>query len=134
MRFIALVLILLSFNALADTTYVGKQPRRNTDCFLHIKNTYYVGEVETAANFRADVLIEFRDFAHGGGRSEELDFTVSATNSNDLLSGLGENGKDTINLFITPGSIGLSSPTKYAARFLHGSHFDSVQCLNLVIR
>ncbi|MFP5457666.1 MAG: hypothetical protein ACLGG7_02935 [Bacteriovoracia bacterium] len=134
MRLIATALLLLSFSALADATFVGKQRGRNTDCFLYVKQTYFAGNVEDPANFRADVLVEFRDYSHGGGRSEELDFTVAPGARADLLTGTGLNGRDTINLFVNPGTRGLSSPKDYAVRFIHGSHFDSVQCFNLIAR
>lgn len=134
MRFIALALMVISLNALAQTSYVGKQRGSNTDCFLHINNTYYLGDIETAANFRADVVLEFQDGAHGGGHNEELDFTIAPTSRNDVLSGLGLNGKDQANIFIKPGSTALTLPLNYAVKFLHGTHFHSAQCLNLKLQ
>jgi hypothetical protein len=134
MRFLAFALMLLSFNSFAQTTYIGNQRGSNSACFLHIKNTYYIDQIETAANFRADIVLEFQDGAHGGGHNEELDFTIAPTNRNDVLSGTGLNGKDQANIFVTPRSSGLSLPLNYAVKFLHGSHFHSTQCLNLKLQ
>jgi len=94
-----------------------------------IQRTYFIDEVETAANFRADVVIEFQERAHGRNSTETMDFTLAPAARPNTFSGTA--GRDTLNVVVAPATQGLEAAQSYAVRYMHGNHFDSAQCLNL---
>ena len=62
---------------------------------------------------------------------EELFFTIKPGARPHLLSGLGENQKDQINVLTKAGTNDLDDLESYAVKWLHGNHFHSAQCVNL---
>jgi hypothetical protein len=132
MKFLTLALIsLLSTSVFANTIFTGKQSRGNHTCTLEVLHTYSTDPSNEQATEMADVRITFIDGGHGSTEREELDFSISLNPANNILSSTGANGRDTLQIEITAGTRGFAAPIRYGARFLHGTHFHSVQCLNL---
>lgn len=122
---------LLSANAVAHTAYIGSLKATGEPCVLEIEQTYYENNSETPENFRADIVIGLDahdDHLKGAG---EVAFTIKPSGKPQVLSGVGENQKDLINVLTAVGSNGLESPVSYAVKLSHGGHFDTAQCLNL---
>lgn len=132
MKFLTLALIsLLSTSVFANTLFTGKQSRGNHTCTLEVLHTYSTDPNNEQATEMADVRVTFIDGGHGSTEREELDFTISLNPTGNILSSTGANGRDLLQVEITSGTRGFAAPVRYGARFLHGTHFHSVQCLNL---
>jgi hypothetical protein len=125
------IILLASFTASANTIFTGKQSRGNHTCTLEVLHTYSTDPSNEQATEMADVRITFIDGGHGSTEREELDFTISLNPTGNILSSTGANGRDLLQVEITSGTRGFAAPVKYGARFVHGNHMHSVQCLNL---
>lgn len=117
---------IFSFSVFANTLFTGNQPRTNHTCTLEVLHTYSIDESELS-----DVRVNFVDGGHGASRPIELDFTVALNVEGTILSSTGANGRDTLQVEIANGSTGFASPIRYGVRFVHGTHFHSVQCQSL---
>jgi hypothetical protein len=127
--FVATLITALSVQA--HTEYAGKVKGTNLDCALHIDQTYFVNGEETPANFRADVTVVLQDDHHGASHGLELAFTIAPGANPSVLTGLGTNQRDQVNVFQKAGSLGVEDLQSYAAKWIHINHFHSAQCLNL---
>jgi hypothetical protein len=116
-----LLSLLVSTSVYAQTEFVGQISGHNTECSLII-NQMNAGS--------ADITVIFSD-DHKAAKGESLNFTITPS-SNILWAGVGANGKDRVQVRLAPGAE-LTSPSSYAVRWLHGSHFHNIQCLNLQI-
>jgi len=114
-----LLTLLFSTSLYAQTEFVGKIAGHNSECSLILNN------VEANA---ADITVIFSD-DHKSAQSESLTFKIIP--STDVLwAGVGANGRDRVQVRLNPGSA-ITTPASYAVRWLHGSHFHNIQCLNL---
>jgi hypothetical protein len=120
-----------SISAYAHTEYAGKVKGTNLDCGLHIEQTYFLNGEETPANFRADVTVVLQDDHHGASHGLELAFTIAPGANPLVLTGLGSNKKDQVNVNQKAGSFGVDDLQSYAVKWIHINHFHSAQCLNL---
>ena len=127
-KLMTLALALSASCAFADT-FVGTQARINTECKLIVQRTYFMNEVESAANFRADVTVEFWEKGHGANHLETLDFTLAPSARANELTGTAQ--RDTLIVALTPASTHLEAPVSYGVRYLHGNHMHSAQCQRL---
>ena len=126
--------LLMSVNAFARIEYVGTIKGSSTPCALEIEQTYFENNIETPENFRADIAVslEASDDNHINDKSgNEFHFTVKPSGKPQILSGLGSNQQDSVNVLTSPGSVGLQAPVAFAIKWLHGNHFHTAQCLNL---
>lgn len=128
MKALALIFSLYSLNAFA-AQYTGTIKGTNTSCQLVIENVYYDGAEENA-NLRINVEVSFPD-GHHHDEIEQHQITLAPSQLKNVYAGLGTNGQDKLN-------VGSSSTTEflpqmYSFRWLHGSHFHNLQCLNLVL-
>jgi hypothetical protein len=118
MKFLLLSL-LFSTSLYAQTEFVGKIAGHNSECSLILNKV----EGNTA-----DITVIFSD-DHKSTLSEQLTFKI--IQSTDVLwAGVGANGRDRVQVRLNPGSA-ITAPVSYAVRWLHGSHFHNIQCLNL---
>lgn len=134
--FFVLGTLLVSTSAMAHIEYVGTLKGSNTPCVLEVEQTYFENNIETAENFRADVAVslEAADDEHIHGQDKhgnEFNFTIKPSGKPQLLSGVGSNQQDLLNVLVTPGSKNLEAPVAFAIKYLHGNHFHTAQCLNL---
>jgi len=132
--FLILGTLLVSTTAMAHVEYVGTLKGSNTPCVLEVEQTYFENNTEAAENFRADVAVslEAADDEHGHDKhGNEFNFTIKPSGKPQLLSGIGSNQQDLLNVLIAPGSAGLEAPVAFAIKYLHGNHFHTAQCLNL---
>lgn len=132
--FLVLSTLLVSTTAMAHVEYAGLLKGSNTPCVLEVEQTYFENNIETAENFRADVAVslEAADDDHNHDKhGNEFNFTIKPSGKPQLLSGIGSNQQDLLNVLIAPGSSGLESPVAFAIKYLHGNHFHTAQCLNL---
>ena len=134
MKIVLLVLgtLLVSTNVMAHVEYVGTLKGSNTPCVFEIEQTYFENNTETAEHFRADVAVslEAADDDHDK-HGNEFNFTIKPSGRPQLLSGVGSNQQDLLNVLTAPGSTGLEAPVAFAIKYLHGNHFHTAQCLNL---
>lgn len=126
MKVFALILSLYSFNSFA-ALYSGVVKGKNQNCQLKIENTYYDG-TEERQNLRINVEISFPD-DHHADELEIFQITLQPTPVVNVYSGMALNGQDKLN-------VGSSSnnefiPQMFSFRWIHGSHFHNIQCLNL---
>ena len=136
MKKILLVLssLFMSVNAFAYTEYVGTIKGSNTPCVLEIEQIYFENNIEAPENFRADIAVslEASDDNHINDKhGNEFHFTVKPSGKPQILSGLGSNQQDSVNVLTSVGSTGLQAPVAFAIKWLHGNHFHTAQCLNL---
>jgi len=132
MKLTTLALVsLLSTSVFGNTIFTGKQSRGNHTCTLEVLHTYSTDPSNELATEMADVRINFIDGGHGSAEAEELEFSVALNTTGNILSATGANGRDILQVEIASGTRGFAAPVRYGARFLHGTHFHSVQCLNL---
>lgn len=129
--FIFALLTIFSLSTYASTLFTGEQARTNHTCTLEVLHTYSTDPANELATEMSDVRVSFVDGGHGASRPVELDFTVALNTAGNTLSSTGANGRDILQVEITNGTRGFAAPVRYGARFLHGAHFHSVQCLNL---
>ena len=129
---IALCALLLSHSLMAHTVFVGTLKGTNHPCSLEVEQFYYENNVESPENFRADVAINLKDGHNHFNHSELLTFSIKPSGKPQVLSGVGANQKDLINVLTASGSMGLDSPVSFAVKWLHGNHYHTDQCLNLV--
>ncbi len=130
-KLVSSIILLASFTASANTLFTGKQSRGDHTCTLEVLHTYSTDPSNELATEMADVRITFIDGGHGSSETEELDFSIALNPNGNILSATGPNGRDILQVEITPGTRGFAAPVRYGARFLHGTHMHSVQCLNL---
>jgi hypothetical protein len=131
MKIVAIISILFAFAAQAQT-FQGNLRNSQNPCFLEVVQTYFENNNETAENFKADVILKFKDSHHHvAGNWEELHFTVATAVDSANLTGLGSNNRDQVNIFRTQRSASIGDITGYAARWWHINHFHSAQCQNL---
>ena len=132
---IALASLVLSANAFAHTTFIGTVKGTGVPCSLEIEQTYFENNIETPANFRAEIavsLVDGDDHGHGeGNHDDHFDFTISPSGKPNMFSGVAANKTDLINILVAPGTPGLSAPTAFSMKWLHGNHYHTAQCLNL---
>jgi hypothetical protein len=126
-------LILVSSTVFAHTEFVGNIKGTTDICSIEVEQTYFEGNIETAENFRADVVVSLADDGHGDHLDGDVfSFTLKASSKPNMLSAVGANGHDLLNVLVAAGSQGLENPTAFAIKWLHGNHFHTAQCLNLV--
>lgn len=124
-------LILLSFfteMAFAHALFRGNLKGTDLPCSIEIEEVYYLNNIETPANLRVDVIASLED-DHDHG--DDFFFTLKPTGRADLFSGLGDNGRDQLNLIINNGIPDFSDLNLYALKWWHINHFHSAQCVNL---
>ena len=129
---IALCVLSISQTLQAHTVFVGTLKGSNHTCSLEIEQTYYENNIETSENFRAEVAVNLEDGHNHFNQCDLLTFSLKPSGKPQILSGVGANQKDLINVLTTVGSIGLESPVSFAVKWLHGNHYHTDQCLNLV--
>lgn len=128
----SLIFLSISTTAFAHTAFVGTVKGTGAVCVIEIEQTYYENNIETPENFRADVAVSLDDGDDHLKDEGELTFTIKPSGKPQILSGVGENQKDLINVLTSVGSTGLEAPVSFALKWLHGTHFHTAQCLNLV--
>lgn len=128
MKAIALIFSLYSLNAFA-TQYTGTIKGTNESCYLTIENSYYDG-AEDKKNLRINVEVSFPD-DHHHDEMEQFQITLAPAQLANIYAGLGVNGQDKLN--VGSSSVTEFIPQMYSFRWLHGSHFHNLQCLNLVL-
>lgn len=124
-------LLVFSNLAFAHSEFVGTIKGSSRPCSLHIEQIYYAHNVEKPENLRADVVASLENDEHHITQGEEFMFTIKPQSRANLLSGIGANGKDQINVLTRAGTAALDVVDAYAVKWLHGSHFHSAQCVNL---
>jgi hypothetical protein len=129
MRLWITFLALFAVNAHAETVFVGKVKNTEIPCSLRIVHTYYLNQIETPENFRADVVAEIED-DHKENHGTEIVLTVAPLKAG-VMSGVGANGKDQMNVFVPNDASDLSAPTAYAVKWWHINHYHGAQCLGL---
>lgn len=128
----ALIFVSFSATAFAHTAFVGTVKGTGEACVLEVEETYYENNIETPENFRADVAVSLDDGDDHLKHEGELTFTIMPSGKPQILSGVGENQKDLINVLTAVGSTGLEAPVSFSIKWLHGTHYHTAQCLNLV--
>lgn len=136
MRKLAFIMTVLfwGFNAFAHEAFVGTLKGSGEPCTLEIEEIYFENQIETPENFRAVVAVglheeeEFNKDDH----EHELLFVLKPSGKPNILSGVGDNQKDLLNVLVANGSMGLEAPVSFAIKWLHGNHYHTAQCLNLV--
>lgn len=128
MKFFFLLISLSTF-ANAQTEFKGTLKGSSLPCSLNIQQVYYANNVQRPENLRLDVVAVVEDEHHLIAHGEELFFTVGPGARQDILSGVGSNGKDQINIIRKTPS--LESIDSYAVKWLHTNHFHSAQCVGL---
>ena len=128
----SLIFLSISTTAFAHTAFVGTVKGTGAVCVIEIEQTYYENNIETPENFRADVAVSLDDGDDHLKHEGELTFAIKPSGKPQILSGVGENQKDLINVLTSVGSTGLEAPVSFALKWLHGTHFHTAQCLNLV--
>lgn len=130
---------LLSFlfftsTAFAHSTFTGSVKGTGEVCVLEIEQTYYENNTENPIDFRAEIAVNLNDGDHGNhdDHGEELTFIVKPSLNPQILSGVGANQKDLVNVLTSVGSNGIDMPLSFSVKWLHGSHYHTAQCLNLV--
>ena len=128
---IFLSMLFISNVALAHSEFVGTLKGTNLPCSVHIEQIYYVDNIEKPENLRADIVASLQDDHHLGAHGEEFLFTVQPSARADVLSGMGSNQKDQINVLRKAGSSALDVLESFAVKWWHVNHFHSAQCKNL---
>lgn len=132
MKNLAVILGLISFNVFAHEHLVGTIKGSNLPCSLEIEQIYYLNNVETKENLRADVVVSLEDEHHNHkavAHGDEFLFTIAPSANPLMLTGKGSNNKDQVNVFTKDGS--LKTISSFAVKWLHTNHFHSAQCVNL---
>lgn len=120
--------LFFSTTVLAHSSFVGTIKNSGAPCSIEVEQSYYENNIETPENFRADVVVSLSD----GDDNVNNRFTIKPSGKPQILSGVGENQKDLVNVLTSVGSTGLETPVSFALKWLHGSHYHTAQCLNLV--
>lgn len=130
---LAFALIFFSSLAIAHghKEFKGNLKGTSLPCTLHIEQIYYIDNIETPENLRADIEVILENDHHHSEHGEEFIFTIAPTNHSNIFSGLGDNQKDQINLIVKDNSVELSDPNFFAVKWWHINHFHSAQCVNL---
>lgn len=138
MKFV-LAFLFISANAFAHThmSFEGNLKNSAAPCTLHIEDIYYINNIETSENLRADVFVSLTD-DHGHHHklnilhSDEFNFTVKKGSRDHLFVGIAQNQKDQINILEKNNSTGLLEELDfYAIKWWHVNHYHSAQCVNL---
>ncbi len=126
-----IVLLLFSSLALAQIEFKGNIKGTAKPCSLLVQQVYYMNNIETAENLRADVMVSLEDDDQHISREQDFFFTIKAAGRPSLFSGVASNQKDQLNVMSTAGSVGLAALDFYAIKWWHLNHFHSAQCVNL---
>lgn len=124
-----LALLVFTNVAFAHTEFRGNLKGNSLPCSLIVQQVYYAGNVERPENLRLDVLATILGDDHHIAHGEEFFFTVMPVDRPNLLSGIGQNQRDQINVMTATNS--LDSINAFAVKWWHVNHFHSAQCVNL---
>ncbi len=124
-------LLIFSNLAFARTEFIGNIKGTSQPCSLHIEQVYYIDNIETPENLRADVMASLENDHHQISHGEEFFFTIKPASRPNLFSGSADNQKDQLNVITKAGSLGLEIVDSYAVKWWHVNHFHSAQCVNL---
>lgn len=110
----------------------GRDAITQEECLLFVTDVGYTGAEETADQFYAVVQTSY---SHNQDHPQVITVKAKAQKP-DILTGLGENGQDQIALFLpaqVAGHIDLRNVNSFNLRWLHGNHFHTSRCINLVV-
>ncbi|GEM_PF-3489639 len=72
--------------------------------------------------------------SYGHGTESHLPFVLKAMpNRNDLLTGLGDNQKDAMAVFISQGSLDMTQTQSFNLKWWHVNHFHNFRCEHLKV-
>lgn len=107
----------------------GQDAISKRDCFLFVTEVGFTGSEQTAEQFFA--VIE-TNYVHGGDKPAP--FTIKLLKDKPgVLSGVSNNGKDQIAIFLNPNDLDLRNIKSFNLRWLHGNHYHSNRCVNMNI-
>lgn len=130
---ILITLIAFTHLTFAQTELKGTIKNSGQPCSLHIQQIYYIDNIETPENIRADVIASLEDDNHNISHEKEFFFTLKPASRQNLFSGVADNQKDQLNVLTRSGTLGFDLVDSYAVKWWHVNHFHSAQCVNLQI-
>ncbi len=107
----------------------GQDAISKDECLLFVTDVGYTGPEQTAEQFYAVVQT---NYAHGADQAAPM--TVKAVSGKpNVLMGTGTNGKDQIAIFLNSSDLDLNQITSFNLKWLHGSHYHTNRCVNMVV-
>lgn len=107
----------------------GQDAISKEECFLFVTDVGYTGPEQRPDQFFAKVQT---NYVHGHDAPAAISVRLHPDRA-DVLTGLGPNGKDQIAIFLDPATLDLRNAKSFSLKWLHGSHFHTNRCVNLVV-